>query len=72
MTVVKRCYEHVRRAHQIIKREAPDLDREAMLQITVKAVNDYIGSDSLVPTLLVYGALPRLGFPSEKPTLSIY
>lgn len=71
MTVVKRYHEHVRRAYQIIKREAPGLDREAALQTTVKAVNAYIGPDSLVPTLLAFGALPRLGFPSERPLLLV-
>jgi hypothetical protein len=30
------------------------------LQIAFKAINDSAGPDGLVPTLLVYGALPRL------------
>jgi hypothetical protein len=30
------------------------------LQITVKAVNDLVGSDGIVPTLLVFGAYPRM------------
>lgn len=36
--------------------------------MTVKSVKDSVGPDSLVPTLLVYGALPRLGISSEPPT----
>lgn len=36
--------------------------------MVVKSVNDSIGPDGLVPTLLVYGALPRLGFPTDRPT----
>jgi hypothetical protein len=31
-----------------------------MLQMTVKAINDSAGPDSIVPTLLVFGAYPRL------------
>jgi hypothetical protein len=31
-----------------------------MLQIAVKAINDSAGPDSIVPTLLVFGAYPRL------------
>src|SRR5690348_1952920 len=31
-----------------------------ILQMAVKAVNDLAGPDGLVPTLLVYGAYPRL------------
>jgi len=30
------------------------------LQITFKAINDSIGLEGLVPTLLVYGAYPRM------------
>ena len=31
-----------------------------VLQMAFKAVNDTAGPDGLVPTLLVYGALPRM------------
>ena len=30
------------------------------LQMAVKAINDIAGLDSLVPTLLVFGAYPRM------------
>ena len=30
------------------------------MQIAFKAINDTAGPDGLVPTLLVYGALPRM------------
>lgn len=72
MTCVERCHEPIRRAYKIVKREAPDLYKEAALQSEVKAVNDSVGPDGLVPTLLLYGTLPRLGFPTEKPAPSIY
>ena len=38
--------------------------------MAVKAVNDTAGLDGLVPTLLVFGAFPRLS-PSDPPSPSI-
>ena len=38
--------------------------------MAVKAVNDTTGPNGLVPTLLVYGAYPRISNP-DSPTLSI-
>lgn len=71
MNYVERYHEPLRRAFKIIKQEAPDLDPDAALQCAVKSVNDSAGPDGLVPTLLVYGALPRLGLPTDKPTSSM-
>lgn len=68
MTYVERYHVPLRRAYKIMKDEAPGLDDEALLQCAVKSVNDSVGPDGLVPTLLVYGALPRLGLKTEKPT----
>eukprot|EP00171_Calliarthron_tuberculosum_P003348 IDg3348t1 len=72
MTYVERYHAPLRRAFKIIKEEAPDIDDEAALQFAVKSVNDSAGPDGIVPTLLVYGALPRLGFQTDKPTPSMY
>lgn len=52
--------------------EAAELDAKAVLQIAVKSVDDSTGPDGLVPTLIVYSALPRLGFPCDKLTLSLF
>lgn len=38
--------------------------------MAVKAVNDSAGPEGLVPTLLFFGALPRLGLPNDCPTPS--
>lgn len=57
---------------EIITREVPELDGTVPLQSAVKAVNYSVGTDSLVPTLLVYGALQRLGLPNYKPSSSMY
>jgi hypothetical protein len=35
-------------------------NKEAILQIAVKAVNDSAGPDGIVPTLLVFRAYPRI------------
>lgn len=72
MTYVERYHVPLRRAFKIMKAEAPNLNEESLLQSSVKAINDSVGPDGLVPTLLVYGALPRLGLPTDKPTPSIY
>lgn len=48
------------------------MDKVSALQSVLKAVNDSVGTNGLVPTLLVYGALPRLGLLNEKPNSSMY
>ena len=51
----------LRRAYEIFHAEFGNmLSPENMLQMAVKAVNDTAGPDGLVPTLLVFGAYPRM------------
>ncbi|KAL5601019.1 uncharacterized protein BROUX77_005268 [Berkeleyomyces rouxiae] len=57
---VERYYGPIRRAYQIIHVELPDLDKAMALQMALKAINDSAGPDGLVPTLLVFGAFPRM------------
>ncbi len=57
---VERYHAPLRRAYDILRAELPDQSPEAVLQMAVKAVNDTIGPDGLVPTLLVFGAYPRM------------
>jgi hypothetical protein len=56
--LVKRAYPILRRAYRIIahKLRRSETTKDTVLQIAVKAVNDTAGPDSLVPTLLVFGA----------------
>jgi hypothetical protein len=70
-TIVDRYHSPIRRAFNIIRKEAPDLDPDAALQMTVKAINDSVGPDGLLPTLLMFGARPRLGLPADKPTVQV-
>src|SRR5271154_2301917 len=58
--LVERAHPALQRAYQIITEECPDIQKELALQMAVKAVNDTAGLNGLVPTLLVYGAYPRM------------
>jgi hypothetical protein len=40
--------------------EINGINKDTVLQITFKAINDSAGPNGIVPTLLVYGALPRI------------
>jgi len=58
---VEEYHAPVRRAFEIIIAEARGtISEEAALQMAFKAVNDTAGPDGLVPTLLVFGAYPRI------------
>lgn len=72
MPYVERYYTPIQHAYQIVTSEVLDLDAEAVLLIAVKFINHSTGPDGLVPTLLVYGALHRLGFSRAKPTKSLF
>lgn len=57
---VERYHAPIRRAYEILREEDPTASRETSLQMAVKAVNDTAGPNGLVPTLLVFGAYPRI------------
>jgi hypothetical protein len=59
---VERYHAPLRRAYEILREELKNenIDREMILQMAVKAVNDSAGPDGIVPTLLVFGAYPRM------------
>jgi hypothetical protein len=58
--MVERYHGPLRRIFQILRVELPDLSEEATLQMAFKAINDTAGPDGLVPTLLAFGAYPRM------------
>jgi len=58
--MVERYHGPIRRAYQIIMTEIPGIDKDMGLQMAFKAINDTAGPDGLVPTLLVFGAYPRM------------
>ena len=58
---LERYHSPLRRAFEILSTElGSSTTVEAILQMAVKAVNDTAGPDGLVPTLLVFGAYPRM------------
>ena len=58
---VERYHAPLRRAYEILRAElTSEVSDDTVLQMAVKAVNDTAGPDGLVPTLLVFGAYPRI------------
>jgi len=68
--IIERYHGPIRRAYQIIIAEIPDIAKEMALQMAFKAINDTAGPDGIVPTLLVYGAYPRMS-DSDTPSLTV-
>jgi hypothetical protein len=67
--IAERYHGPVRRAYQIIVVEIRDIDKDMALQMAFKAINDSAGPDGLIPTLLVFGAYPRMTeFDAPSPT----
>ena len=60
--LVERYHAPLRRAYQILCDELQEekTSKEAILQMAVKAVNDSAGPNGIIPTLLVFGAYPRM------------
>ncbi|CCU78396.1 (conserved with many other fungi) [Blumeria hordei DH14] len=62
----------LRRAYQILRDELKNdvISKEMILQMAVKAINDSAGPNGLVPTLLVFGAYPRMtSFDPPSPSI---
>jgi hypothetical protein len=64
----ERFHSHIRRIYQKISLEFPTISKHVRLALSVKAINDICGPKGLVPSLLVFGVLPRLpGITSALP-----
>jgi hypothetical protein len=70
ISIVKHYHGPIQHAYQIIVSEIPKLDKDIALQMAFKAINDSAGPDSLVPTLLVFGAYPRM-IKSDAPSPTV-
>jgi hypothetical protein len=68
--MVERYHAPLRRAYEIIRKELPNTPKQFVLQMALKAVNDTAGPGALVPTLLAYGAYPRMSL-KDAPAASI-
>ena len=58
--IVERYYGPLRRIYHIITSKILGINKDMALQIAFKAINDSAGPDGLIPTLLVFGAYPRM------------
>ncbi len=57
---VEQYYGLLRRVYEILTNELLSTNKDVLLQIAVKAINDLAGPNGIVPTLLVFRAYPRL------------
>jgi hypothetical protein len=55
----ERYHGPLRRVYQKIEHESPHVGPALLLRIAVKAINDAMGTNGLVPSLLVFGVVPR-------------
>jgi hypothetical protein len=58
--IVEYYYGPIRYTYLVITAEINGINKDTVLQMAFKAINDSAGPDGIVPTLLVYGALPRM------------
>ena len=56
----ERYHAPLRRIYNKIRASHPSVQPDIALRLACRAMNDTMGPDGLVPTLLVFGALPRL------------
>jgi hypothetical protein len=70
--LVERYHALLCRVYEILKAELKDehINKEMILQMAVKAVNDSAGPDRIVLTLLVFGSYPRIT-EIDAPSLTI-
>lgn len=58
--LIGRYHSPLCRTYEIIAQETKGIDKESILRMATKAINDTAGPDSVVQTLLVFGAYPRI------------
>lgn len=56
----ERYHSYLKQVYTKVCDSQPDVDRKHALRLSVKAFNDTAGPKGLVPTLLVFGILPRM------------
>jgi hypothetical protein len=55
---VEQYHSLLQQAYKILSSELPSANKEAILQMAVKAISDSAGPDGIVPTLLVFEHIP--------------
>lgn len=64
--VNERYHAYLRSIYRETEEDDPSIRKEQALAMALKAVNDTAGPNGLVPTLLVFGAIPRLPVTAEE------
>jgi len=67
---LKRYYTIVQKAYNCITIKILGLNCDMALQMSFKATNDLVSLNSLIPTLLIYSAYPRI-IEYDPPSLTI-
>jgi len=62
----ERYHSIIRRVYNRLKEEDPRQVKETRLSLAVHAVNNTAGPEGLTPTVLVFGAVPRLPLPDDS------
>lgn len=63
----ERYHQPLRNTYRKLCIAYPDRDRQLLLSMSVKAINDTLGPDGLVPSALVFGEFPSAFTTSETP-----
>ena len=61
-------HQHLRQTFRKIMADHKKTDRDLALALAVKAMNDTLGPEGLVPSVLVFGQYPKFNIPSSKPS----
>jgi len=67
--LAERYHQPLRQTFRKIKIDQPNADRDLALHAAVKAMNDTLGPEGLVPSALVFGDYPKVTTRSENPSL---
>ena len=67
LTVGERYHDPLRRIYRKVRHDFPTLSESLALSLANKAMNDTMGPEGLVPTLLVFGTVPRLSIGDRPP-----
>ncbi len=66
MELEKKYHAPLRRIYNKIVHDEPRIDRTLALRLAQKAMNDTMGPNGLVPSLLVFGMVPRFPAVNSK------
>lgn len=62
----EKMHDPLKRIYRKIQISNPDMRKDVLLKLAVKATNDTIGLNGLVPSLLVFGIIPRFPIISSE------